>query len=92
LAISLVHGEEPGEDSLAVDECGAYERGDEVLVLFSEGAELSYAQVLFVEAPAGVAGLAVRCRGVGVLDFDEPPAPACGMADVLRSTPSIPNP
>jgi hypothetical protein len=76
LAISLVHGVEPGKDSLAVDECGAYERGDEVLVLFPEGAELSYAQVLFVEAPADVPGLAVRCCGVGVLDFDEPPAPA----------------
>jgi hypothetical protein len=61
LAIALVHGEETGEDGLAVDERGACERGDEVLVLFPEGAELGCAQVLFVEAPAGVAGLAVRC-------------------------------
>jgi hypothetical protein len=38
LAIALVHGEEPGEDGLAVDERAAYERGDEVLVLLPEGA------------------------------------------------------
>jgi hypothetical protein len=65
LAIALVHGEEPGEDSLAVDERRANERGDEVLVLFPEGAELSYAQVLFVRhqpvylgSPSGDAVLA----------------------------------
>jgi hypothetical protein len=40
-AISLVHGEEPGEDSLAVDECGAYERGDEVLVLSGKAQSLA---------------------------------------------------
>jgi hypothetical protein len=60
LAIALVHGEEPVEDSVALDERGAYERRNEVLVLFPEGAELSDAQVFLVEAPAGEAlGLGV---------------------------------
>jgi hypothetical protein len=40
-------------------------------------AELPDAQVFLVEAPARLPGCSVRCGRVGVLDFDEPAAPAC---------------
>ena len=57
-------------------ECGPEEGCDEVLVLFPEGAELGDTQVFLVEAPAGVLRFPAWSCGVGVLDLDEPVAPA----------------
>jgi hypothetical protein len=67
----------PQGDDLALDQRRAYERRDEVLVLFPESAKLGDAQVFLVEAPARLPGLSVWCGRVGVLDLDEPAAPAC---------------
>src|ERR1700722_7107609 len=68
---------------------GAHERRDEVLVRFPEGAELGNPQAFLVEAPACVLGLAFWCRGVGVLDLDEPAAPACRQGGRAERTPRL---
>ena len=56
--VTLVYGGQPGEDGLAVDECGPEEGCDEVLVLLPEGAELGDAAFYFdhFEAPTAAQG------------------------------------
>jgi len=91
-AVALVHGGESGEDGLAVDEPGSYERCDEIPVLSrkaqslaTQRSSLSRHQPVYWGSPSGAAVLAFWT-------LTSRPRQPVGSADVLRSTPSMLNP
>jgi hypothetical protein len=71
------------DDDFGVNEAGVEQSRYEVLVLLTESAELSDAQVLLVQAPPRVLRHPRRRGGVQVLDLDQAVAPAIGQDSSL---------